>query len=352
MQGRLRGRCVMGVMLLTMPCSPGCGPLWEEHCDGVCPARDVGIRVDDGRVRKSIWVDGSPHGFEADFFPFCVLNGPDFLTTHIIKEGKGVSLVVEVDRGAISRIHAFSGDEVYSVDLDSDNKLEYVARSRGSSSLSSYLRLYDESGVEVWGGDAEQWQTLNLMRGQGIDLLVYTEFGFVIVDSHGEVFSRFGYGSYVAATTSQFGGEPVILAYPLGSEEGRSEETWSLDGRLLAVGDREGELPEFRLDGLVFCADQVLGYPQFFGDSGVTVSHTTLRYTSPIGLFIGGNPRGTPENRTIRTGVSITNVQGDVIYEEVYAGGSEENFAFLRGPGTDYSIIFTDGSRLIRFRLP
>lgn len=343
-------------------CGAGCGPLWEEHCQGTCPPEDVGVLVDDGSVQKSIWVDGSSYGFEADFFPFCVLTDSDGNATHVVVNGKHNSLVIEVHDAEPEKVHALSGNEIYVLDFESDGRYEYLTFEYGDLGLDSTARLFDEGGMLIWSDKVanHRWQSADL-RGDAVrELLVYGSQGLIVVRIPDGSFHRIGNQKYYRADISEVGGDVAITAYAsesyddeFGVEFGSTVEVFAIDGTLMATNPEvENESLIQRSDGQRYCEQSPYVPVGYDGSLAVDVSYTTLTYSSAIGLFLGGSPRGTPENRTIRTGVTFSDVNGAIVYDEVFAGGSQDQFVLLCGSAGACAFLFTDGSRLIRYQVP
>lgn len=332
-----------------------CGPYYQEHCAGRCPPQDVGVYVDTGVIRKSIWVDGSEFGFNARRRSFCLINGSDDLVDYFVAEGEGRGLIIQVDRGAPAQVTPTVGDETTPVDLDADGRLEFIVNSYVSARTSP-MHFYNEQGAEAWAGEslfADWWQTLNVIPDSNLELLVYTEQGLIILDAAGMVISRIGTGIYFAARVEELDGQPVVVTYTFGEPGQHLVQTWSIGGELLQEESTEaGPVPRNMRAGVVECAGEVYSLQESYRGFNVEVSHTTLTYSSAIGLLTGGLPRGTPEDRTIRTGIKITNNDGMVLFEEVLAGGNESHFGVVRASETDISFVLSDGTRLIRYRLP
>lgn len=348
-------RCATVLLLVAGFCGAGCGPLWEEHCQGTCPPENVGVFVDDGSVQKSIWVDGSSYGFEVDLWPFCVLSDGVSSTTHVVVRGRGRSLAIEVVDGELARIQSLPGDTVHVVDFDHDGRSEYLALENDyGTSIEATLRLFSEDGDLVWSGEStgDEWQSLDLTGDARLELLVYTPNGLMLVNPRDGSFRRIGNLEYQLAVVAEKGGEKVIVAYAFADEYQTLIQTWGVNGEKLGE-DRYGELVLYfdQREGVKDCDQEVYDPNNQTGEYVTSITHTTLVYSSPWGL-LGGRLRGMPDNRTIRTRIEIRNAQARIIYGEVLGGGNEGHFAVVHATDSHDSLVLTDGTRLIRYQLP
>ena len=280
-----------------------------------------------------------------------MLNGSDDLVDYFVAEGDGRGLIIQVDRGAPSQVTPTVGDETTPVDLDSDGRIEFIVNSYVSSRTSP-MHFYNEQGAEAWSGEtlsSDTWQTLNVIPDSNLELLVYTTQGLIILDATGMVISRIGAEIYFAARVGELDGEPVVVTYTFGDPGRHLVQTWSIGGELLHEESAEaGPVPRNLREGVVECAEEVYSLQEAYRGFNVEVSHTTLTYSSGLGVSFAG----TPEDRTIRTGIKITDNDGNAVFEEVLPGGNEGHFGVVRASETDISFILSDGTRLIRYRLP